>query len=223
MSPQADYVRETGRARQVIDAVERILPANRALPDQVFEPSYACFAFFDYAVLQNAACWLELLDYASSATLVSLSPSAEDILARSGGERYGIVQLGPRVEATELAATLSTSPTENPADAFVFGCMRCVVVVESGGCAIFGDRYWDLAVAAFRSQASRARFRDFTRSWPYMAVGDAAERVTFQSALNDRSSFVAALKANYPNATPFLSAAADRESGDAGDFPIWRR
>jgi hypothetical protein len=183
--------------------VEQTLLPHRELPDQVFKAPYTCFAFFDYGVLQNAACWLELLSYANKANLVYLDPSAEDILARSGGARYGIIQLGPSVSEGELRTTLSTSPTSNPADAFVSGCMRCVTIVERKECVIFGDRYWDLAVAAFRSQASRVRFRDHTRSWPYMAVNDAVQRVKGQSEPNDCSDFVAALKANYPNAIPF--------------------
>lgn len=203
MSTRANYVHSPDSATEIVDTVGRILLANRELPAQVFKPPYTCFAFFDYGVLQNTACWLELLSYANTATLLYLSPTAENILARSGGARYGIIQLGSGIEEGELRTTLSTSPTTNPADAFVFGCMRCVVVVESRECAIFGDRYWDLAVAAFCSPASRGRFRDRTRSWPFMAVNDAAQRVKDQSEPKDRSDFVAALKTNYPNAMPF--------------------
>lgn len=203
MSKLATYVCDPSKAKEAIDDIARILLPNRGLPAQVFKAPYTCFAFFDYAVLQDARCWLELLSYANAATLVYLSPSAEDIWTRSQGMRYGIIQLGSGIENMELTRALSTSPTANPADAFVFGCMRCVVVVESRECTIFGDRYWDLAVAAFGSPAIRNRFRDFTPSWPFMAANDASQRVKGQSQPKDRSDFVEALKANYPNATPF--------------------
>jgi hypothetical protein len=204
MKRQVGYVQERGTAAEISAIVEGTLLANRTLPDQVFGPPYTFFAFFDYAVLQNYLCWLELLRYANTAALLHLSPSSEDIFSRSGGTRHGIVQLHQGIKEQELRILLSTSPTANPADAFILGCMRCAVVVEGRDCAIFGDRLWDLAVAAFSSQASRERFRDCTPSWPFMNVVDAAERVTAQSKPRDRSDFVAALKANYANAVPLF-------------------
>jgi hypothetical protein len=202
MNVLAHYVREPDIAAQILAAAGRVLSADAELPRQVFGLPYACFAFFDYGVLQNAACWRELLAFADIATLVYLNPSAQDIFTSSGGVRYGILRLDSGVEADEVEETLSTSPTANPADAFVYGCMRCAILVGNEECAIFGDRYWDLAVVAFRSTTSRERFRACTGSWPYMAVSDAAKRIKKQSEPKDRSDFVAVLRANYPNATP---------------------
>jgi hypothetical protein len=202
MTVHAEFVHESERAAEISGAVNQTLRAKRALPAQVFEPPYTSFAFFDYATLQNAARWLELLNYSSSATLVWVSPSVEDVLGFSGGARYGIIDVRSGIDERELSTILATSPTANLADAFTFACMRCVVLVENRECAIFGDRYWDLAVVAFRSQASREHFRDCTDSWRFMTVGEAAERVQNQSKPSDRSEFVAALKANYATAMP---------------------
>jgi hypothetical protein len=203
MKVLAHYVHEPDIATQILAAAGRVLSADPELPRQVFSSPYTCFAFFDYAVLQDAACWLELLAFADTATLVYLNPSAQDVFTSLGGRRYGILRLGSGIEADEVEETLATSPTANPADAFVYGCMRCAILVRNEESAIFGDRYWDLAVVAFRSTTSRERFRACTRSWPYMAVSDAAKRVKKQSEPKDRSDFVAALRANYPNAPPF--------------------
>jgi hypothetical protein len=198
----AEFVTQAGRAADILDAVNQTLRAERALPAQVFKPPYTSFAFFDYATLQRAARWLELLNYSSSATLVWVTPSAENVFGFSGDARYGIIDIRSGINERELTTILATSPTANSADAFTFACMRCVVLVENRACAIFGDRYWDLAVVAFRSQASRERFRDCTDSWRFMTVGEAAERVQNQSKPNDRSEFIAALRANYASATP---------------------
>ena len=181
MNASAYYVREPDEATAILAVTASILSANPELPQQVFKFPYACFAFFDYAVLQDADCWLELLRFANKATLVYVSPTAREIFTRSLDVSYGIVRLDSSVEAEAVVSTLSTSPTGNPADAFVYGCMRCLVLVDSEECAIFGDRYWDLAVAAFPSTTSRERFRGYTGSWPYMAVNDAARRVKSQS------------------------------------------
>lgn len=203
MNELRHFVETPEKASQVLDSAARILSADPELPKRVFRVPYPCFAFFDYSVLQDAACWIEFLKFANIATLVYVSPTAEDIFAASNGANYGIAQFTSGMKQKELQEALSTSPTANLADAFVYGCMRCVAMVESAECAIFGDRYWDLAVAGFQSTMSRERFREYTSSWPYMAVNDAAKRVKTQSGPKDRSEFIAALKTNYPNAMPF--------------------
>jgi hypothetical protein len=137
-----------------------------------------------------------------------IEPTSQEIFERSLSERYGIVRVPSGTLERQVSSVLSRSPTANPADGFIFGCMRCVVVTD--GYAIVGDRYWDLAVAAFSSRESRERFRNGTRSWRLMTAVDVARRIERQT--RDRSDFVAALRTNYQGVAPLSRTSADEAS-----------
>jgi hypothetical protein len=155
-----------------------VLADTSGLPSQVFRAPYSHYLFFSYGNLQREQCWATLLSLSAKdrLSLIYLDPHYRSLRSDEVG-KFGILFIDGESSWNDVARSLWESPTANLADSFNGGCHRCLLVGPACGWFVYGDRGWDLAVAAFSSFKAKEEFRVRANQW--LDISSAKEAVDF--------------------------------------------
>jgi hypothetical protein len=160
------YITDDGEAGRFRALVSEIIYPSVSLPGQVFQPPYRHFCFYDYSHLQDSRCWQTLLQVAPDDALdvIFLDPDFS-WLHEVPGNAYGVIRVDPGSTLEDLRHILESSPTREPLETFINLCPKCLLLPTSRVWALWADRAFDIAIAAFPDSRRRDAFIQRTPNW----------------------------------------------------------
>jgi hypothetical protein len=170
---------EFSRSQLAIDALIR---REQHLPGQVFKEPLSHFVFIQWDDVYNTGDFFEKIKSFLASTgesrwfLAVLDPDPEVYFFRHFG-KYPFVEISTGDTFESYRQLLQSDPGDSPADAVAHNSTVAVLYSDSGQWAIYGDRDYELWVAAFADRGLHELFTSsFEPDWLF-TVGEVIENI----------------------------------------------